>query len=102
MAYTGPDRRIHRIFVTRNSEYHVRRGVCIAVRRLTDPELTVEHPAIGSSVVAGIGYCEERGCRAYYGMPEAGDQICFSNDVLSSPVRKLARPSRELVATYDS
>ena len=34
MGYQGPDRRIHRVFVTRNTEYHVRAGVCVAVRDL--------------------------------------------------------------------
>ena len=31
-GYRGPERRRHRVFVTRNTEYHFRDGFCIAVR----------------------------------------------------------------------
>jgi hypothetical protein len=57
MGYLGKERRIHRIFVTRNSEYHVRRNVCVGVRDrrsgewlsggrdlITSPVLNVERP----------------------------------------------------------
>ena len=30
MSYEGPERRIHRVFVTRNTEYHVRQDRCVA------------------------------------------------------------------------
>ncbi len=32
MSYEGPDRRVHRVIVTRNTEYHFRDGFCVAVR----------------------------------------------------------------------
>ncbi len=30
--YAGPDRRRHRVYVTKNTEYHFRDGFCVAVR----------------------------------------------------------------------
>ena len=32
MSYEGSDRRVHQVFVTRNTEYHVRAELCVAVR----------------------------------------------------------------------
>ena len=32
MRYSGADRRVHQVFVTRNTEYHVRSGLCVGVR----------------------------------------------------------------------
>ncbi|MEL6547410.1 MAG: hypothetical protein AAFQ82_22495, partial [Myxococcota bacterium] len=88
-------------FVTANSEYHMRSGVCVAVRDLRHGELTREHPAVGSKMLGGIGYREELGYSAHYGTPSEGEKICFSNDVLTSPVSSVRRPPLEIVALYD-
>ena len=45
MGYLGKERRIHRIFVTRNSEYHVRRNVCVGVRDRRSGEWLAGHMA---------------------------------------------------------
>ncbi|MEL6338772.1 MAG: hypothetical protein AAFQ65_02625 [Myxococcota bacterium] len=102
MSYPGPERRIHRVFVTHNSEYHTRQGVCVAVRRLSAEDLTREHPAVGGSVLGGIGYDEERGYLAHFGIPDEGEKICFSNDVITSPILAVQRPSRDVVAGYSA
>ncbi|MEM6733434.1 MAG: hypothetical protein AAF658_17885 [Myxococcota bacterium] len=101
MNYEGPERRIHNVYITANSEYHMRRGVCVAVRSLRHGELTREHPAVGSKMLGGIGYVDEEGYSAHYGEPEAGEKICFSNDLLTSPVSSVRRPPLEVVALYD-
>ena len=31
-SFSGPDRRRHRVYVTKNTEYHFRDGFCVAVR----------------------------------------------------------------------
>ncbi|MEM6532919.1 MAG: hypothetical protein AAF654_09855 [Myxococcota bacterium] len=101
MSYAGPDRRVHNVFVTENSEYHTRSGVCVAVRNLRHGELTREHPAVGSRVLGGIGFNESDGYSAHYGVPNAGEKICFENDLLTSPLRSVRRPTIEVVALYE-
>ena len=42
-AYDGPERRIHKVYVTRNTEYHVRAGLCVAVRPRKGEWVTDHH-----------------------------------------------------------
>lgn len=100
MAYSGPDRRKHQMFVTSRTEYHVAGGVCVAVRDLRDGSWVSSHPALGSTLVMAIGFDEQRGLLANRGRPQIGEKLCFSADVVTSPVRDIGRPPRELVARY--
>lgn len=101
MGYAGPERRSHRVLVTRNTEYHLRGSRCVAVRSRRNGALNPSHPAVGGEVVGGIGFDPQGGYRAHFGEPERGEQVCFSNDVLTSPLSAVARPSIEVVALYD-
>lgn len=47
MAYEGPERRVHIIFRTKNREYHVRAGRCVAVRNIDTMVWISNHEAIG-------------------------------------------------------
>ena len=48
--FAGPDRRRHRVYVTRNTEYHFRDGFCVAVRdRRTGDFSTGTSPCAGAS-----------------------------------------------------
>ena len=50
MSYNGPNRRIHTVFRTRNREYHVRSGICIAVRDRRTQVWIAHHKAIGMAL----------------------------------------------------
>lgn len=102
MTYDGPERRLNSVLVTENSEYHVRSGVCVAVRSLRHGDLTREHPAVGSRVLGGFSFCESSGYNAHYGLPEQGEKICFENDLLTSPLRSVRRPQINVVELYES
>lgn len=109
--YKGPDRRRHRMFVTRNSEYHCRDGRCVAVRDRHTGEFIRGHHAIGKKVSAGIRFNDDGGI-AQVSPPESlieGEQLCFSSrvdeqefDVVTSPLLKIDRPPKEVVALYDA
>jgi hypothetical protein len=45
--FQGRDRRVHICFVTRNREYHVRAGVCMAVRDCKSSVWIAGHKAVG-------------------------------------------------------
>lgn len=102
MGYQGPDRRIHRVFVTRNTEYHVRSRVCVAVRdRKTDSWLT-QHPALGRTMEGSLRFLAS-GIIPSIEDPSIGDSIYFrreERDVITSRVERVARPPREVVARY--
>src|SRR4051812_21879164 len=100
-SYSGPDRRRHRVFVTRNTEYHCRDGVCVAVRDLRTGQFAPSHVALGRKMSAGLKFTPD-GSIFSFSPPEApqvGEQLCFSadvedlhRDVLTSPLTAIVRP----------
>ncbi|MFW6050165.1 MAG: hypothetical protein ACODAU_03255 [Myxococcota bacterium] len=103
MAYHGPERRIHRVFVTRNTEYHVRKDRCVAVRDRRSGRWLHGHFACGSQVSGGIRFSERGGMLPNVGTPAIGESVFFharGRDVVTSPVVSVERPPREVVSSY--
>ena len=101
-AYLGPERRIHRVFVTRNTEYHVRESTCVAVRALREGEkLRENHPAVGTKMMGGLRPLNNGAILPNLGVPAVGDRVCFG-DILTSRVQRVERPERDVVACYPS
>jgi hypothetical protein len=108
-AYNGPERRRHRMLVTRNSEYHCRDGRCVAVRNRHSGEFFPGHHAIGKKLSAGIRFGDDGGIAKVSPPDELveGEQICFTSrvngqeyDVVTSPLLKIERPPKDVVARY--
>ena len=107
--YEGPERRRRRCYVTQNHEYHCRDGVCVAVRDIRTGEFLPDHHAIGKKASAAVRLSNE-GIQSI-AMPEdakPGERIHFASglgdrrDVLTSPLRCVERPPREIVRQYAS
>jgi len=100
--YTGPERRIHVVYVTKHTEYHVRDGVCISVQEKGDPQPAASRRALNMRVA---GYFGPGSLSTHPGPPETGFSIHFANDaafVVTSPVLAVKRPPKEVVETYPS
>ena len=90
--YQGPERRIHTVFVTRNSEYHTRSGVCLAVRDLRTTAWMAGHEAVGMQILSTESGGE------FLGRPLlflAGQRV-----VKTSPVLDTARPPKQVFEMY--
>lgn len=104
-ARMGPhttERRIHTVYVTRNTEYHVRGGVCVAVRQLEATAWSEDHPAVGRSLAGALRW-HGQGVIPHTGRPQAGDAIYFrrgERDLITSKVVRVERPTRDIVARY--
>jgi hypothetical protein len=111
--YKGPDRRRHRVFVTRNSEYHCRDGICVAVRNVTTGSFEPEHHALGKRVTSSIRFSKDGGIAAIStpDHTEIGEQLCFASatgrnlrdlnhEIITSAVEAIERPPKEIVAKY--
>jgi hypothetical protein len=101
--YTGPDRRRHRVYVTHNTEYHLRDGVCVAVRNRTTGEWHPEHDALGRRLQGGIHLGNGAAFMPYHGEPVVGDAMYFElprGELVTSRVERVERPPREVVARY--
>ncbi len=103
MRYSGQDRRIHRVFVTRNSEYHVRRRVCVGVRDRRTGDWLKNHLALRSTVSGGLRFHNNGAISASDGMPSVGESLFFiasGRDLITSPVLSVERPNTGVVARY--
>jgi hypothetical protein len=96
-----PDRRKHRLIVTRNTEYHLRGRRCVGVRDLWSGEWNGTHPALGRRLFGAVLPTEE-GLRPV-DEPSPGAMLWFEhdhNDVLTSAITAVTRPPKAAVQRY--
>jgi hypothetical protein len=105
--YTGPNRRRHQVFVTNNSEYHCRDGLCLAVRDLHTGMFRRRHEAIGKKITSAVRFNEDGGIASISepGQTHVGEQLCFASErvdheLITSVVRSIERPPKEIVSQY--
>jgi hypothetical protein len=100
---SNADRRVHKVFVTRNTEYHLRRGVCVAVKDRTSGEWLRAHLALSQKIHGGLRFTRAGGIHANAGQPVVGESLFFhaaGRDLVTSPVLSVERPEKQIVAQY--
>jgi len=100
--FAGFERRQHAVFVTRNSEYHVRRGRVVAVRRRGESRWSAHHAALRMRLDGHVG---PQGNAPAPGAPVLGERLFLVGDhdsMVTSSVVALERPTRETVSEYPS
>ena len=105
MAYNGPDRRIHRIYVTRNTEYHVRHDTCVGVRDRQTGMWLQRHFALNLPVAGAIRFFDTGAMRANPGLPQIGESMYFESmgrDLVTSSVVSVERPAADVVLAYSA
>jgi hypothetical protein len=108
MSYQGSDRRRHRVYRTRNTEYHMRDGVCVAVRDLQSKRFRTAHLALNLKVEGGVKFYSNGAAIPTLKEPELGDAIYFSDfnacgeerQIVTSRVEAIVRPSKGEVMSY--
>jgi hypothetical protein len=101
--YQGPERRRHRVYVTRNTEYHFRDGFCVAVRDRRTGEFLHGHLALRHRIVGGLKFFTNGGIGPNVGEPRPGESLYFASegrDLVTSALETVERPTRELVGAY--
>jgi hypothetical protein len=99
----GPDRRRHRVYVTRNTEYHFRDGFCVAVRDRRTGEFLAGHLAIRRRLHGGLKFYVNGAIVPNPGDPSPGEALYFAaggRDLVTSPLERVERPAKALVAAY--
>ena len=100
MSHPARDRRIHRVYVTRNTEYHVRRNRIVAVLDRRTGTFDPYHAALFRKVGGAIGF-HEHGFTAGRTLPSVGESLLLEGTgTVTSPVVAVERPPRELVLRY--
>ncbi len=91
------ERRRHRVFSTRFTEYHLRDDECVGVRDIASGDWLNEHAALRLRAVQIPPMGQDRSW--------VGRRLQFWGryaDVLTSPVQGTARPERKFIDSYIS
>lgn len=100
-----PERRRHRVFVTRNTEYHFKDGFCVAVRDRKSGDFLPGHLAVKRRLQGGLKFFGNGAIVPNLGDPTPGEALYFAaggRDLVTSPVERIERPSKKLVEAYSS
>lgn len=92
------------LYVTHNTEYHTRDGVCIGVRDRRTGQWVAQHRALGHKMSGALHTPRSPEEFPFRREPEPGDQVVFDNGkkhhVITSELERVTRPPRELVNVY--
>jgi hypothetical protein len=104
-SYPSPERRQHRVYVTRNTEYHVRGTLCVAVRDRKTGRFLASHLAIKRSVSCGVRFQTNGTALPSSAPPQVGEALYFGEggrELVTSLCSSIERPAKQLVASYPS
>jgi hypothetical protein len=105
-AYQGPERRRRVAYMTRNTEYHLESGVCVAVRDRATGNWQLCHGALGRRLSASVRQKEGVPPRPSLDAPEVGDALFFGPsgstgaEVLTSCLLSIERPQKATIDAY--
>jgi hypothetical protein len=98
-----PERRHHRMYVTKNSEYHLRDDVVVGVRKRDSGIWDRASKALRARLVGAFNTVED----VLHGIatpPRIGEPLLFINeegeDIITTKVSEIARPPREARTNY--
>jgi hypothetical protein len=103
--WSGPERRRHRVYVTKNTEYHFKDGFCIAVRDRRTGDFLHGHLALRRRIHGGLRFFMNGAILPNPGEPKEGEALYFASDgrdLVTSPLEKVERPTKEVVSAYPS
>jgi hypothetical protein len=103
--FAGPERRRHRVYVTKNTEYHFRDGFCVAVRDRRSGDFLQGHLALRRRIHGGIKFYRSGAIVPNPGEPVVGESLYFATDgrdLVTSPLEGVERPTKEIVHAYPS
>jgi hypothetical protein len=100
---TRLERRRHRMFVTRNREYHTRDDQVVLVRDRQSGVFVPNHSALTGTVSGALRRRRELSFVDSFEGVRPGDSLCIRNDgdgLITSTVERIERPPKEVVAYY--
>ena len=98
-----PERRRHRVYVTRNTEYHFRDGFCVAVRDRRTGDFLQGHLAVRRRLHGGLKFFGNGAIVPNAGDPQPGEALYFAadgRDLVTSIVERIDRPAKAMVEAY--
>ena len=102
-SYPGQERRQHRMYVTRNTEYHFRGQTCVAVRDRKTGHFLHSHLAVQRTLSGGVKYQSNGSAIPSCAPPKVGEALYFGEDgreLVTSLCSSIERPDRRVVSAY--
>jgi hypothetical protein len=102
-TYSGPERRHHTMYVTRNTEYHLRDGICVAVRDRNTGQWLTGHSALRRELSGAVRFLPNGHALPSTAQPKLGDALYFGGggrELVTSMLSAIERPGRVAVARY--
>jgi hypothetical protein len=99
------ERRRNQMFVTRNTEYHLRDSRCVAVRDRRSDTWLEGHLAIGRELSGGVRVLKNGVAVPIPDAPQVGEALYFSTggrELITSVLCSIERPPREVAVRYAS
>jgi hypothetical protein len=108
MSYQGIERRRHTLYVTRNTEYHLRDGVCVAVRDRQSRSFRAAHIALNLRLEGIVKSFSNGAVLPQAAEPSVGDAIYFNDrnldgeerQIVTSRLERIDRPSKRDIMDY--
>jgi hypothetical protein len=108
MSFQGIDRRRNRVYVTRNTEYHLRDDVCVAVRDRQSGAFRDAHIAVRLKLEGRIRTSAKGGAAPGPLPAQVGDALFFMDvlpdgrhrQITTSRVQQIERPDRRDLSRY--
>jgi hypothetical protein len=106
--FEGSDRRRHKVYRTRNTEYHLRDGICVAVRDRQSNQWRTAHIALRLRLEGGVKIYSNGAVIPNVTDPQPGDAIYFNDkradgedrQIVTSRLEAVDRPSKRDVMAY--
>ena len=102
-GYEGPERRRHRVYVTRNTEYHFEVDRCVAVRDRRSGDFLPSHLAVERRLACGMRFYLNGAIEPNLEEPEIGEALYLpapDRELVTSPVERIERPTAATIARY--
>lgn len=108
MGYQGHERRVHKVYVTRNTEYHLKEGVCVAVRDRASKKFRNAHIALNLKMEGGVKIFPNGAVVPNLKSVDVGDAIFFNRleadgemrQIVTSRLEAIDRPAKRDVLMY--
>jgi hypothetical protein len=105
MSYEGIERRRNWTYVTRNTEYLLRDGICVGVRDRRSGQFSRGHLAVSLKLDGGVRLFPNGAVVPRIPQPAVGDALCFMEardgephrQIVTSRVQSIQRTPREIV-----
>jgi len=103
LQYSGPDRRRHRLLVTRNTEYHFRGEVCVGVRDRRSGRWLAAHLALNRRLSGSVRFFDNGAVIPVDEPPSVGEALYFAGEgreLVTSLLCEITRPDKSSVDQY--